>query len=127
MFTNPCVCRESVLGLFSEGESLLPNLAPLPRVQEGAADAGENWRVALQTDSDQTVQFKSEAEHDQHQQDQQHSAPALSLPDASVKVPLGRDILPIEGHRAEIIGSIDSGMVTCIHGETGCGKSSMVS
>jgi hypothetical protein len=36
------------------------------------------------------------------------------------------EALPISNHREKILGSIERNRVTCILGETGCGKSSMV-
>ncbi len=40
--------------------------------------------------------------------------------------PRSLEVLPISNHRDKILGSIDRNRVTCIQGETGCGKSSMV-
>jgi HrpA-like RNA helicase len=37
-----------------------------------------------------------------------------------------REVLPIDEYKAVILGCIQSSSVTCVHGETGCGKSSMV-
>ena len=36
------------------------------------------------------------------------------------------DILPIEEHRLTLLQNIRNNQVTCIQGETGCGKSSMI-
>jgi len=39
---------------------------------------------------------------------------------------LDLETLPIHEHRDRILSCIDNNQVTCIQGETGCGKSSMV-
>lgn len=39
---------------------------------------------------------------------------------------LDLETLPIHEHRGRILSYIDNNQVTCIQGETGCGKSSMV-
>jgi hypothetical protein len=42
------------------------------------------------------------------------------------RVPPVKEILPIEEHRETLLASVRQNQVTCIQGETGCGKSSMV-
>ena len=64
--------------------------------------------------------------HDANAPAQQPEALARRAADR-VPAPAVREILPIEEHREKLMASVRGNQVTCIQGETGCGKSSMVS
>lgn len=103
--------KEGVMGLYPE-----PVLAPPPLVGDASPEAepvdDENWREMLHV-SDEAVQHASVEEHRESR-----------VEETQAKVV--RDRLPIDDHRDKIMVSIAEGPVTCIQGETGCGKSSLV-
>ena len=92
--------------------------------------------VGLPTDDPPTALLGLETFNPPQQQHHSHNASAAAQqPEAALApqaagrapAPAVREILPIEEHREKLMASVRGNQVTCIQGETGCGKSSMVS
>ena len=93
--------RESVLAAFADPDGLLQPAASL-EVAPGIADGEDGEEEGEEDEADAEEEWDQEA------------------------MPMVQEKLPILEHRSKILDHIRAHKVTCIQGETGCGKSSMV-
>ncbi len=144
------ICRQSIFGLFCDGNEALPHLMRPPSPECEVVEG--HWREKVHgtgsASEEQNVQYRTVEDHDREVQRLQGSMANMSHVDSSLPqdqgsgVPrdnqqvrkgmqggaggLARELLPIDEFKDVILGCIENSSVTCVHGETGCGKSSMV-
>jgi hypothetical protein len=135
--------RKSVFGIFSDGDAVLPHLMrpPTPECEVIQGIWREKLHLRETAYGEVNVQRTSVENYDREAQDVHgdgdgaqyemarmpfHVNGTQSDVQGGVRGPHVRETLPIDEYKDSILGCIASSSVTCVHGETGCGKSSMV-
>ncbi len=114
---------------------MLPHLMrpPSPEAEIIEGHMREKLHISEWESEQQNVQYRTVEEHDMEQhrlmlEASENGVAAATAPRHQV-IAQGqreRERLPIDDYKEAILNSIEQSSVTCVHGETGCGKSSIV-